>query len=220
MMSHVAFHAKQPLLRSIRDRVAMAEALLGQKIRAFHQERTAAVELDADEVSSGEARYASVVVAMNLRTKKKVGCNPASASAVLEYELGMVAHAHGPIWVRVERRFKGRSSADIDQSSKRAAPWKLLSECGDLSDWQGDLWTSFWPVLMDDLERIVPDSLTEVFSDQDLYTSVMPGQDFWAAGRCKVNRDAPLSLWAFRKSTDAAPQNIRGHQRSLEQAAA
>jgi hypothetical protein len=220
MMSHVAFHAKQPLLRSIRDRVAMAEALLGQKIRAFHQERTAAVELDADEVSSGEARYASVVVAMNLRTKKKTGCNPASASAVLEYELGMVAHAHGPIWVRVERRFKGRSSADIDQSSKRAAPWKLLSECGDLSDWQGDLWTSFWPVLMDDLERIVPDSLTEVFSDQDLYTSVMPGEDFWVSGKCKVSQDTPLSLWAFKKTPAAVPVTPARVHQTFEKAAA
>jgi hypothetical protein len=222
MSSYTASQAKQPLLRSIRDRISMAERLIAHKIRLLRSEQgeRADLPLDAASLQNGEARHASVTVGISLRTKKQNGCNPASASAVLEYDLGVVAHSQGPIWVRVERRFKGSSSADIDQSRKRPAPWKLLSESGDLSDWNGDLWASFWPVLMDDLERIVPDTLVEVFADRDLYTSALPGKDFWAAGTCKFNREDPLRLWAFQKAPAVVSQGIASVQRPLEKVAA
>lgn len=197
--------ARQSLLKSIRSQVDLAERMLAHKRQLLSGEGQNRISAAPKDLQSGEAYLSQLKLTLGLSTKKKMGRAPGSASAAMTYNLSVVFHTCGPIWVKTERRFSGYSLADINKSTK-VTLWKLLSEEGDLSDWRGEIWGSFWPTLMDDMDNIVPGELENHVVDGDMWCRVEPGTDFWTKGRCKLNRSAPLEMWSFEKEAPPAPQ--------------
>lgn len=202
MPNQVAMKTRQSLLHSIHSQIGLISALVSHKIAGLTGDIASQEDRpDAKVIGDGEARFAGMTINLSL----------GEIGASIEYGLSLVAHAAGPIWIRISRQVGGSASAPLDATCTPGV-WKLLSDDGDLSQWKGDLWPAFWPVLMRDMEGIVNDKVAPALRDGDLRVAVRPDPDFWVLGQCRMDTEMPLVLCAFDRPGSGSAVSDRAEE--------